>query len=63
MLSYLWRTTRGYRLHPWDSPYIKWRIETYWGTKADSIGFNEFWIFVWVHRQELFRFLRWRGTF
>ena len=63
MLRYLWKTTRGYRLRPWESPYLKWRIETYWGTHAESIGFGEFWSFVWAHRGELGRFLRWRGTF
>ena len=63
MFQYLWKTTRGYRLHPWDSPYLKWRIETYWGTHAESIGFHEFWSFAWEHRGELMRFLRWRRTF
>ena len=27
--------TRGYRLRPWRSPYLRWRIETYWGLHAD----------------------------
>ncbi len=34
MLRFLWRATRGYRLRPWRSPYLRWRIETYWGTPA-----------------------------
>ncbi len=59
MLSYLWRATRGYRLTPWRSPYLRWRIETYWGIEADKIGFREFWAFSWKHRKELTRFLRW----
>ena len=28
---------RGHRLTPWRSEYLKWRIETYSGRKADTI--------------------------
>ena len=28
-LRYYWIAARGYRLHPWDSPYIRWRFETF----------------------------------
>jgi hypothetical protein len=59
MLRFLWRATRGYRLKPWRSPYLRWRMETYWGTPADEIHFKEFWRFTWKHRHELTRFLRW----
>jgi hypothetical protein len=59
MLPFLWKATRGYRLSPWRSPYLRWRIETYLGLHADRIGFGEFWRFTWTHRRELFRFLRW----
>ena len=59
MLSYLWQASRGYRLCPWKSPYLRWRIETYWGTHAEDIGFREFWKFSWQHRGELLRFLAW----
>jgi hypothetical protein len=45
---FLWRTTRGYRLRPWASPYLRWRIETYWGWHADQIGAREFWAFTCV---------------
>ena len=55
----LWRLSRGYRLRPWLSPYLRWRIETYWGLHADRIGFREFWAFTWSHRAELRRYLRW----
>ena len=44
----LWRLTRGYRLRPWRSPYLRWRMETYWGMPADRIGFAEFWKFAWA---------------
>jgi hypothetical protein len=59
MLLFLWRASRGYRLTPWRSPYLLWRIETYWGLHADRISFLAFWRFVWEHRGELYRFLQW----
>ena len=59
MLAFLWKATRGYRLQPWKSPYLRWRIETYWGLHADEIGFQEFWRFVWTRRRDLMRFARW----
>jgi hypothetical protein len=59
MLLFLLRATRGYRLRPWRSPFLRWRMETYWGTPADEIDFEDFWRFVWEHRKELSRFLRW----
>ena len=59
MLRFLWKASRGYRLTPWRSPYLRWRIETYSGLHADEIGFREFWLFVWRSRRDLVRFLRW----
>ncbi len=59
MLAFEWKASRGYRLRPWRSPYLRWRIETYQGVHADEIGRTEFLRFVWAHRGELFRFLRW----
>lgn len=59
MVRFLWKATRGYRLTPWRSPYLRWRIETFWGIHADQIGFAAFWRFNWQHRHELLRFLRW----
>jgi hypothetical protein len=59
MLPFLWQATRGHRLAPWRSPYLLWRIETYWGTHADRISPGDFFRFVWRHRGELFRFLGW----
>ena len=59
MIATVWQLTRGYRLRPWRSPYLRWRIETYSGTPAAAIGFAEFWSFVWLHRKDLARYLRW----
>jgi len=59
MIRMLWRLSRGYRLTPWRSPYLRWRIETYWGLHAEEIGFGAFFAFSWRHRRELYRYLRW----
>jgi hypothetical protein len=59
MLRFLWRATRGHRLRPWLSPFLRWRMETYWGTSAEEIGFADFWRFVWQRREDLMRFLQW----
>ncbi|MBL8177758.1 MAG: hypothetical protein JNK48_23980 [Bryobacterales bacterium] len=59
MIEYLWKTSRGYRLRPWRSPYLRWRMETYWGLHADTISASQFWRFLWDHRKEMLRFLEW----
>ena len=61
MLSFLWTAVRGYPLRPWTSPYLRWRMETYWGLHADDITPRQFFAFSWEHRRELLRFLRWAG--
>jgi hypothetical protein len=61
MLRFLWRATRGYRFSAWRSPYLRWRMETYWGVPAGQIGFADFWGFIWEHRRDLMRFLAWAG--
>jgi hypothetical protein len=62
VLRFLWNATRGHRLAPWRSPYLRWRIETYCGVKMSQIGFLEFWGFAWRERSELLRFLKWTST-
>ena len=59
MLGLLWRLARGYRLCPWRSPYLRWRVETYSGMHADAITFAAFWRFAWKQRRELAAYLRW----
>jgi hypothetical protein len=58
-VSFLWVATRGYRLAPWRSPFLRWRIETYSGLPASQVGFAAFWRFVWSERVRLVRFLGW----
>lgn len=59
MIRVLWRLTRGYRLCPWRSPYLRWRLETYWGLRADRIGAAGFLSFCLRHSRELLRYARW----
>ena len=59
MFRILWQMTRGYRVRPWRSPYLRWRIETYSGVHADRITPRDFWRFVWSQKRELIRYLRW----
>jgi hypothetical protein len=59
MIRFLWRVSKGHRLTPWRSPYLRWRIETYWGLHADRIAPADFLRFAWERRADLLRFLRW----
>lgn len=61
MIRFLWSSSKGYRLRPWASPYLRWRIETYWGLHADEITPAVFFRFLWIHRAEMLRVLRWTG--
>ena len=60
-LRFLWNATRGYRLCPWRSPYLKWRVETYSGMHAESIGLAAMTGFLWREKRQFLRFLRWTG--
>jgi hypothetical protein len=62
-VRFLWNATRGHRLTPWRSEYLKWRIETYSGRKADTIDARYFWSFLWKERAQLMRFLGWTKNF
>ena len=54
-----WRLSKGYRLRPWHSPYLRWRIETWSGLEASTITPATFLKFTWKYRADLFRYLRW----
>jgi hypothetical protein len=58
-LRFLWVATRGHRFRPWRSEFLKWRLETYSGLHADTIGARDFWRFLVTERGQLLRFLRW----
>jgi hypothetical protein len=61
-LRFVWNATRGYRLRPWRSPFLRWRVETYSGQKAETLTAMNVLGFLWVEKWELLRFLRWTGT-
>jgi hypothetical protein len=63
MLHFLWSSSRGYRLRPWQSPYLRWRIESYCGIPAESIDAAAFFRFVWTERQSLRKYLKWVHNF
>lgn len=58
-LRFIWNATKGHRLAPWRSEYLKWRIETYSGKKAESLRGRDVLTFVWESRWELLDFLAW----
>lgn len=58
-LRFVWNATRGHRLRPWQSEYVKWRIETYSGMKADELTTRDVLRFTWREKWTLLRFLRW----
>ena len=59
ILRFLWNATRGHRLAPWRSPYIKWRLETYTGMKMEKIHLWQI-IGIMLHEyRQMWRFLLW----
>lgn len=60
-VRFIWNATRGHRLAPWKSEYLKWRIETFSGKKAETLRGRDVLRFVWDSRWELVEFLRWTG--
>jgi hypothetical protein len=58
-LAVAFELTKGYRTCPWQSPYLKWRIETWSGIDAANITPRIFLDFCWQHRADLMRYLRW----
>lgn len=60
-IRFVWNATRGNRLTPWRSEYLRWRVETYSGQKAETLTFRKIVSFVWNSRWELLSFLLWTG--
>jgi hypothetical protein len=60
-LRFLWNATRGHRLKPWRSDYIRWRVETYSGQKAEDLTAKSILSFAWASRWELLDYLAWTG--
>jgi hypothetical protein len=60
-IRFLWNATRGDRLRPWRSAYLRWRLETFTGKHAESVTARDFWEMFWNEKKQFFRFLRWAG--
>jgi len=58
-LRYYWIAARGYRLHPWDSPYLQWRLETFLGKEAESPNPSQFLKILWKYRHQMQNFVDW----
>ena len=49
----------GYRLHPWDSPYLRWRLETFLGNEAADLRPTQFLKILWKYRHQMQNFVDW----
>lgn len=58
-LVYYWISARGYRWHPWDSPYLQWRFETYLGLEAENLNASRFFQLAWKYRRQMQSFADW----
>ena len=58
-LRFIWNATRGHRLTPWRSEYLRWRIETFSGKRAETLKAKDVLGFAWGARWELLSFLVW----
>ncbi|MGA3159686.1 MAG: hypothetical protein ABSC77_00605 [Terracidiphilus sp.] len=58
-LRFLWNATRGHRVAPWRSEYLRWRIETYSGKRAETLTSKDVMSFFWAFRWELVSYLCW----
>ena len=59
---FFWRSTAGYRLRPWQSPYLRWRMETYTGKSASTLKLSDFLHLAVSERGQMLRFFTWVGT-
>lgn len=58
-LHYYWIIAKGYRLRPWRSPYVQWRLETFFGKDAGNLDARKFFALMWRERERMERFLEW----
>jgi hypothetical protein len=56
-----WKATAGYRLRPWLSPYLRWRVETYTGKPASTLRLKDFLALAFAERRQLGHFFVWTG--
>jgi hypothetical protein len=60
-LKFIWNATRGHRLAPWRSEFLRWRVETYSGKSAETLRTRDIFGFMWASKWELLNFLLWTG--
>ena len=58
-VAFWWRFAKGFRLRPWKSPYIQWRMETFFGQEAAGLDARKFFRLMWRERAQMERFLEW----
>jgi hypothetical protein len=58
-LRFYWIASKGYRLRPWRSPYIRWRMETFFGPEAAPDDARTFFRLTWRERKRLQSFFKW----
>jgi hypothetical protein len=58
-LRYYWIISKGHRLTPWKSPYIRWRMETFFGRNAADLTAGRFVALMWRERARMKSFLNW----
>ena len=58
-LAQTFRLSKGYRLHPWDSPYLRWRVETGSGIPAEDLNRERFIRFAVRNFGGIRGYLRW----
>jgi hypothetical protein len=60
-LRYYWIIAQGYRLRPWASPYLQWRLETFFGGETTDLDAGKFFRLMWRERARMESFLEWVG--
>jgi hypothetical protein len=59
LLSHYCIAARGYKLNPWDSPYLRWRLETFLGKEAENLSASRFLKILWKYRHQMQNFVDW----
>lgn len=58
----VWRLAWPYILTPWQSPLLRWRMETYSGVDAHRVTAGQFFGFLARYRTATARFLYWAAS-
>jgi hypothetical protein len=59
IFRFYWMAARGYRLRPWASPYLQWRLETFLGKEAANLDARRFFEIGWKYRHRMHSFADW----